>query len=129
MTEKAHAVCQHCKAVHQIEYIRLGMQVLCTYCLSYTIPKIPEGGSIPVSGYSLTYSNFLELLKNAEPRDSISQFLDKSFSYTTATVNKDTFVLNKQGEAIDREWLHLKIQSEAKLAAELYNLAMTIWHS
>jgi hypothetical protein len=126
---KALCECQNCKIKIEIDYILLGSSHTCPGCLRMTIPIIPNGGPIPVSSHQLTYTEFVSLLADPSTNPQISNFLIKNFGYSLNKNNSYWMIMNSSNEAIERLWLHLSIQQDKKLSADLYNLAMSAWHS
>jgi hypothetical protein len=59
----------------------------------------------------------------------MSDYLKNNFGFSLQKIDDNWMIINSQNEAIDRLWLHLKIQQDKNLASDLYNLAMSIWRS
>lgn len=79
----------------------------------------------------MSFENFEGLLSDvaSEPDSEVATQLRTWFGYDIARVDPDVFVRNSSGEMIDKLWLHLRIQSDAAQQADIYNAAMTLWHS
>jgi hypothetical protein len=129
MDQKASCQCQSCKIDIEVDYVLLGNPITCPGCLITTVPTIPNGGPIPVSGYHLTFTEFICLLADVSSNEQMSDYLKNNFGFSLQKINDNWMIINSQNEAIDRLWLHLKIQQDKNLASDLYNLAMSIWRS
>jgi hypothetical protein len=123
----ADAKCQACGSRIETEYPRLGVAVWCSECLSYTVPKVPEGGRLPASGYHLTYKDFRQLLENLQYRSQLEALLSEWFGYRVVDRGSDVLILNERQEAIDPLWLHLEVQASETKKLQLYNAAMALW--
>ncbi len=129
MSETAQCQCQHCKTAMPVAYTRLGVPQRCPACGHHTVPRVPEGGSVPASGSALTYTTFTDLLADEPADDAVMRFLSTHFGYVLRSHGPDGFVMNKTGEAVDRLWLHLTIQNSPELRGQLYNIVMSLRHS
>ena len=127
MTAKINTKCPSCNKDILTEYNRVGMQINCPHCLRNTVPQIPNGTVMPVTGSEIKYSNFRQLIFEKSYRVTINHFFNSNFGYTIKFREHDTLILNNKGEAIDPMWLHLKIQESSDLRNQLYQLAMSLW--
>ncbi len=125
MTVIAKAQCQKCQSAIDIAYVLLGSTVTCSNCLALTVPIIPTGGTYPQHVNELRYSDFIGILTER----SVQNSLQKWFGFEVRNENTRDLILNSKQEAVDPLWLHLNIQSDESKRSEIYNLAMSIWHS
>ena len=82
-TPLADTRCQSCGASMQTEYVRLGAVARCPHCSALMVPRIPNGGRIPIHGYEVTYADFRQLIEDVEYRKAISPLLDEWFACLT----------------------------------------------
>lgn len=129
MSETAQCQCQHCKTAMPVAYTRLGVPERCPACGHHTIPKIPDGGSVPAAGSALTYAAFTDLLADEPADEAVTRFLSTHFGYALRSHGTDQFVMNTTGEAVDDLWLHLEIQDSPELRGQLYDIVMSLRHS
>jgi hypothetical protein len=95
------------------EYVRLGAVARCPQCSVLMVPRIPNGGRIPIHGYEVTYTDFRQLIEDVEYRKVISHLLNEWFAYSIVEDGQNVLVKNKAGEKIDMLSLHLGIQADA----------------
>ena len=123
------SICPNCKTPLPVPYRERGVAKWCNTCLHETVPIVPVGSSIQNSGNSLTYSSFRSLIEDSD-REQIGKLLKSWFNFEISGNGRDdTLIVNDLGQAIDPVWLHRKIQADDNFKGEIYNLAMTIWHS
>lgn len=121
------AECQHCRSRIAISYVRLGAAAWCGECLRFTVPQIPQGASVPASGWALTFTDFRQLLEGRPYRSEVAQLFGEWFGYRLVEYQQGTLILNSHHEAVDPLWLHLKIQGSEAMQTQLYNRAMKLW--
>jgi hypothetical protein len=123
----ATAGCPYCDATFPVSHGRLGSIVRCVNCTRSVVAHVPTGGSVPVTGYGLDYRDFRQLLQDGEGREPVQKLIARWFDYRLQGDGSEVLVLNREGEAIDPLWLHLRIQDDAEKQGELYRTAMTLW--
>ncbi len=120
--------CPVCTTELPVPYVELGASRWCNHCLKAVVPAVPLGGSYPLSGSALSFSDFRQLIDESSSRAPASGLLTKWFRYSLSGEGRNvTCILNDRGEAIDPLWLHLKIQADREMQGEIYNLAMSLW--
>ena len=120
-------VCPGCGAESRTEYRLLGAPSRCPACARDIVPQVPTGTRIPVHLSELTYHDFRRLIEDPAYRPEIAALLSGWFAYRLSGENRETLILNDQGEAVDPLWLHLKIQNTSAQQAALYQQAMSLW--
>lgn len=119
--------CQRCHAAIVIEYVLLGSTMRCPRCLHDTVPDVPVGGTIPSSGYALTYRDFRQLTEPGTDRAAVQALLNELYGVTIGEIYGQTVMIGRDGVPIDPLWLHLDIQNNESRQQTLYQLAMNLW--
>jgi hypothetical protein len=120
-------ICPSCGAQSHTEYRLLGAPTSCSGCARDIVPQVPNGGSIPVHTWDLTFHDFKQLIEDPACRSEVAPLISAWFGYRLAGENRDTLILNDQDEAINPLWLHLKIQGTSAHQFALYQQAMSLW--
>jgi len=121
-------LCPGCMKPLPVLYQELGVTIWCNNCLRLTIPFIPIGAEIPLSGSSITYTDFQQLISDNSARGPVEAALKNWFNFELSGAGRnETLILNQSQEAIDPVWVHRKIQSDKIKQSEIYNIAMSLW--
>jgi hypothetical protein len=111
----------------QTAYIRLGSAFRCPNCYALTVPRIPEGGRVPMHAYEVTYADFRRLIEDPDYREAVAPLIAEWFGYSIVVEGSDVWVKNDAGDMIDALWLHLVIQADPDKQGVLYGTAMFLW--
>jgi hypothetical protein len=120
-------ICPSCRAPITVDYVRLGAVMACPHCGQLTVPQVPVGGSIPATGYQLTYRDFLQLIESADGQTAVSPLLLTWDGISIEPAGADTIVRGADGALVDRLELHLQIQGDEEQQSRLYRTAMSLW--
>jgi hypothetical protein len=82
----------------------------------------PEIGT----GYSVTFNDFLRLVRGQDTRKVVGGFLRDWFGYSISD-DGVARVLDGSGAVVELETLHAQIQSDPKHQYDLYQAAMDFW--
>ncbi len=115
--------CPECGHGSRGEYRRLGSDVVCAGCGKTTVPSLPVGGAIPMTGWELTFADFASLVSEPAYRSEIEPLLSAWFGYRV----RGTGLVTSQGEAVDLLSVHLQIQDDEQQQLALYQTAMSLW--
>jgi hypothetical protein len=77
------------------------------------------------TGYKVTLSAFRQLIKSPSSRTAIAPLLKTWFGYD---IVDETLVRSSEGQSINLEALHTRIQNDPQKQYELYQAAMELWH-
>jgi hypothetical protein len=91
------------------------------------VPRIPQGGRVPMHGYAVSYADFRRSIDSPDYRKAVEPLLVKWFACSILVEGSDVWVKNDGGETIDALWLHLVIQADAEKQHVLYDTLMTLW--
>ena len=111
----------------RIEYRRLGASVPCPTCGRTSVPAVPSGGTYPLSGWEITFTDFRQLVEDVHNRSAVEPLLAKWFGYRISGHDAKATILDARGSPIEPLALHLRIQDDDAMQQSLYRTAMTLW--
>ncbi len=121
--------CPHCAAESFSEYISLGRAVECAACGLGGIAEVVVGSTFPLTGCAIRFADFFDLAAHGSTQEKMNSFLTRWFGVQAVGEGAELSIVGREGLAVDPFELHLEIQADAERQADLYNFAMTVWHS
>lgn len=121
--QHAFFYCGSCQNKISAGYLWQGTTVRCPWCEAQVFLEYRQGQSIPLSGRSISYKDFLLLVRDDNAQALIAALL----GCRVARVQGRCVLLDFNDAAIPFERAHVLIQSEPSKQADLYNLAMSLW--
>jgi hypothetical protein len=76
------------------------------------------------TGYQVTLSAFRQLIQSPSSRTAVAPLLKSWFGYD---IVDNAHVRSPEGQSIDLEALHHRIQNDPRMQYELYQTAMGFW--
>lgn len=117
--------CPACQHGSRLEYRRLGSEMACSGCGAVTTPRVPVGGSYPLTQWELNYRDFLNLMGDEVSRGHVAPLLQAWFGFSLAS--SPVRIVDASGAAQDFLTVHLRIQDDAARQYALYQTAMSLW--
>jgi hypothetical protein len=79
------------------------------------------------TGYRVTFEDFQQLISNPQWQSGVVPLLRDWFQYEIAGERRTAVVRSADGQVIDLEALHQRIQADPQKQYELYQNAMDLW--
>ena len=80
------------------------------------------------TGYEVTFADFQQLLFYAPYREEVAPLLREWFAYEVVPTGDGARVLDRSGAEISLASAHATTQADPARQADLYRVAMTLWH-
>lgn len=127
MQPLAEVQCPACHQASRVEYRRLGSATLCLGCHRHTVPRVPVGGSYPITQWELKFQDFLRLLRDRASRQHVEPLLVSWFGYRLRGEGNETQIQDFTNQALDPLTVHLAIQDDPPKQLAFYRAAMSLW--
>jgi hypothetical protein len=109
------------------DYTKIGMIVDCPKCRERTELNYAMGSTIPLTGWSVSFSSFAQLLENPAYRKRIGPMIEAWFECEVQVAEDGVHLKKKGGAFLVREHVHEAIQADGKRQQPLYQAAMDLW--
>ena len=119
--------CPECETIISLSYSFLGVIIECPKCRTIETCNHTDIINWEMSGYEITYHNFLELLKSESGSEEISSKIEKWFKCKILNHNGKVLIYNKNNDILLPLEIHFSIQNHRGRQKDLYQLAMSIW--
>lgn len=119
--------CQHCSVEIAADYTKTGMIVDCPKCGARTELNYAMGSTIPLTGWSVSFSSFAQLLDDSAYRERIAPMIEEWFNCEVQVTGDGVRLKKKDGAFLVREHVHEAIQADGKKQHQLYQAAMDLW--
>ena len=119
--------CQHCPVEIAADYTKIGMSVDCPKCRARTELKYTIGSTIPLTGWSVSFSSFAQLLDDAAYCKRIGPMIEKWFDCEVQVATDGARLKKREGAFLVREHIHEAIQADGEKQYQLYQAAMDLW--
>lgn len=119
--------CPSCAAVTATPYRLVGYPTLCPACGTSGVAELVLGSSIPYTGFALTYRDLASLITDGYFRERVGPLVETWLDCTITGTGEATTVTGTDGEPLALLTIHERIQADAAMAYELYQVAMDYW--
>ena len=121
-------ICNHCDQKLHTQHYWQGLFVTCPSCGKSTELSYREGQNIPNTEYSLSYSDFKQLIAYEPYSTAINSNVEKFLNCSVQRTEKGAKLIAKDGSLIPLEVAHFEIQFDSNSQRNIYNAAMSQWH-
>jgi hypothetical protein len=92
--------------------------------MSWPPPNYAENAALG-TGYQVTLTAFRQLIQSPSSRSAVAPLLKIWFG---DDIVDEALMRSPEGQSIDLETLHHRIQNDPQMQYELYQAAMALWH-
>jgi hypothetical protein len=104
-----------------------GLSIICPNCGRPTELRYREGQSIPNTEYSISFSDFKQLLTYEPYSQAIDPVVRKLLKCSIDRTEAAVKLVEEDGSLIPLEAAHLQIQLDPEAQRTIYNAAMNLW--
>jgi hypothetical protein len=120
-------LCNHCDQKLATKHYWEGMSITCPSCGKPTELRYREGQIIPDIGYSISFSDFKQLLTYEPYAKAIDPIVKKLLKCSIERTEKGVKLVAEDGSLIPLEVVHLEIQFDRDSQRIIYGAAMDQW--
>jgi hypothetical protein len=120
-------LCNNCDQEIQANHYWKGMSIACPSCGKSTELEYREGQKIPNIGYSMSFSDFKQLLSYEPYSKTIHPIVEKLLKCSIKRTKIGIELVAEDGSLIPLEVAHFEIQMNDSSRGEVYNAAMSQW--
>jgi hypothetical protein len=120
-------LCNNCDAGIHTKHYWEGLSVICPNCGKATELKYRTGQRIPNTEYSISFSDFKQLLSYEAYSQAIDPIIKKFLECSIERTESGVKLVEEDGSFIPFEAAHLEIQLDHETQQIIYNAAMNLW--
>jgi hypothetical protein len=120
-------LCNNCDAKINAKHYWEGLSIVCPNCSQPTELRYRKGQSIPNTEYSISFSDFKQLLTYEPYSKAVDPVVKKLLKCSIERREANVKLIEEDGSLIPLEVAHLEIQLDPKAQRLIYGTAMSQW--
>jgi hypothetical protein len=120
-------LCNHCEQKLHTKHYWEGMSITCPSCDKPTELIYRKGQEIPNTEYSISFSDFKQLLTYQPYAKAIDPIVEKPLKCSIKRPEKGIKLVEEDGSLVPLEVAHLEIQFDPDAQRIIYGAAMDQW--
>ncbi len=120
-------LCNHCDAKLSAKHYWEGLSIVCPSCGQITELKYRVGQSIPNTEYSISFSDFKQLLTDEAYAKAVDPLVKQLLKCSIERTEPGVKLIDEDGSFIPLEAAHLEIQLDQHAQRLIYGTAMSQW--
>jgi hypothetical protein len=120
-------LCNNCDAKISTEHYWEGLSVVCPNCGQPTELRYRNGQSIPNTKYSISFSQFQQLLTYEPYSKAVDPVVEKLLKCSIERTGAGVKLIDEDRSLIPLEVAHLELQLDQKAQRLIYGTAMSQW--
>ena len=121
-------LCRNCDARIHTRHCWEGLSIICPNCGRSTELRYREGQSIANTEYSISFSDFKQLLTYEPYAKAIDPVIKKLLKCSIERAEAGPKLVAEDGSLIPLETAHIEIQLDPGSQQTIYNAAISQWH-
>jgi hypothetical protein len=120
-------LCSNCDAKINTKHYWEGLSIVCPNCGQPTELRYRKGQNIPNTEYSISFSDFKQLLTYEPYSKEVDPVVKKLLKCSIERTETGVKLTEEDGSLIPLEVAHLEIQLDQKAQRLIYGTAMSQW--